>query len=144
MRVCVCRSMVRAVEGMVKELDAIFIAFFISIFFFQTATAATSFVVMEHECAWIALAIYIIGSYVWYKYCIRIYNRFKLRSVGFAWKDDDDARPEARQSEDSSQSSFSHVDNAGGLMAQEANAKQTKRHTLLGKLGRMTSRADLK
>lgn len=135
--------MVRAVEGMVKELDAIFIAFFISIFFFQTATAATSFVVMEHEAAWIALAIYIVGSYIWYKYCIRIYNRFKLRSVGFAWKDDDDERPEARQSLDSGQSSFSHMDKEGAL-AQEANAKQNKKHTLLGKLGLMSSRAELK
>lgn len=136
--------MVRAVEGMVKELDAIFIAFFVSIFFFQTATAATSFVVMENEAAWIALGIYVIGSYIWYKYCIRIYNRFKLRSVGFAWRDDEDERPEGRNSDstDSMQSSYSHVQNKSLLVADD-NSKP-KRHTLLGKLGRMATRGDLK
>jgi hypothetical protein len=136
--------MVRAVEGMVKELDATFIAFFVSIFFFQTATAATSFVVMEDDAAWIALAIYIVGSYVWYKYCIRIYNRFKLRSVGFAWKDDEDERPEGRDrdSQDSMQSSYSHVQKNSGLVAQDA--PKHKKPSLLGKLGRMTARGDLK
>ena len=135
--------MVRAVDGMVKELDAIFIAFFISIFFFQTATAATSFVVMENEAAWAALCIYVIGSYIWYKYCIRIYNRFKLRNVGFAWKDDEDERLEARHSAESGQSAYSNV-HANNTLAPAAGQAKPKRHSLLGKLGRMTSRGDLK
>ena len=135
--------MVRAVDGMVKELDAIFIAFFVSIFFFQTATAATSFVVMENEAAWAALCIYVIGSYIWYKYCIRIYNRFKLRNVGFAWKDDEDERLEARHSAESGQSAYSNV-HANNTLAPAAGQAKPKRHSLLGKLGRMTSRGDLK
>jgi hypothetical protein len=91
--------MVRAVEGMVEEMDAIIIAFFIAIIFFQFATAATSFVVMEKDGAWWSLGIYIIGTYIWYRYCIRIYNRFKLRDVGFSWKEDDEHKgPQVRSS----------------------------------------------
>ena len=106
---------------------------------------------MEDDAAWICLAIYITGSYVWYKYCIRIFNRFQLRSVGFAWKDDDDERPEAgRGSEDSAQSSYSHVHRAeghstllSGASLESGGTNKAKKHSLLGKLARMTG-GDLK
>ena len=137
--------------------------FFVSIFFFQTATAATSFVrltpllppsclphththtrflqvVMEHEAAWIALGIYVVGSYIWYKYCIRIYNRFKVRSVGFAWKDDEDEdqRPEARRSDESAPSIYSFHDGGGLVRNSDGSVTKPKKHnSLLGRLARM-------
>lgn len=90
---------------------------------------------MEDEAAWIALAIYIVGSYVWYKYCIRIYNRFRVRSVGFAWKDDDeDHRPEARKSDESGQS-FSPSE------VTHSSAPNFKKHNSL--LGRLTRKSHL-
>jgi hypothetical protein len=70
--------MVRAVEGMVKEKDSIFLAFFLSVVLFQLASLACCFVVMNHNAAWTAMVIFIIGLWYWYKYCLRIYNRFKV------------------------------------------------------------------
>jgi hypothetical protein len=72
------RSMVRAVEGMVKEKDTIFIAFFVSVAVFQLAALACCFVVMTNKAAWTCSVIFIIGLYYWYFYCLRIYNRFKV------------------------------------------------------------------
>lgn len=81
-------SMVRAVEGMVKEKDSIFLAFFLSIVLFQLANLACCFVVMNTNAAWVSMVIFLFGFWYWYKYCIRIYNRFKLEDTGFAWNDD--------------------------------------------------------
>jgi hypothetical protein len=72
------RSMVRAVEGMVKEKDHIFLAFFLSVIMFQVASLACCFVVMNHNAAWTSAAIFLAGLWYWYKYCLRIYNRFKV------------------------------------------------------------------
>jgi hypothetical protein len=72
------RSMVRAVEGMVQEKDSIFLAFFLSVVLFQSASLACCFVVMNHNAAWTSVAIFLIGLWYWYKYCLRIYNRFKV------------------------------------------------------------------
>jgi hypothetical protein len=71
--------MVRAVEGMVKEKDSIFLAFFVSIILFQVGTVAASFLVMSSNCAWTCMVLCIGGLYIWYVYCLRIYNRFKVR-----------------------------------------------------------------
>jgi hypothetical protein len=70
--------MVRAVEGMVKEKDQIFLAFFLSVVLFQVASLACCFVVMNHNAAWTSAAIFLAGLWYWYKYCLRIYNRFKV------------------------------------------------------------------
>lgn len=70
--------MVRAVEGMVKEKDSIFLAFFLSIVLFQLASLACCFVVMNQNAAYASMVIFIFGFWYWYKYCLRIYNRFKV------------------------------------------------------------------
>lgn len=70
--------MVRAVEGMMKEKDAIFVTLIASIAFFQLLTLAVGFLVMTQEAAIVCSIMLAIGSYYWYKYCIRIYNRFKV------------------------------------------------------------------
>jgi hypothetical protein len=71
-------SMVRAVEGMNKEKDAIFVAFFISVILFQVGTVAAAFLVMSSSAAWTSMVLCLGGLYVWYIYCLRIYNRFKV------------------------------------------------------------------
>ena len=71
--------MVRAVEGMIKEKDAIFAIFFISIILFQVSTVAASFLVMSSSAAWTSMVLCLGGLYIWYVYCLRIYNRFKVR-----------------------------------------------------------------
>ena len=101
---------------------------------------------MEKEAAWIALAIYIIGSYIWYKYCIRIFNRFKVRNVAFAWKDDDDDRPGPRNSEESAQSNYSHVRKTDTFLSnQEMHSQKPKKTSIFGRItGRAPHSAELK
>lgn len=70
--------MVRAVEGMNKEKDAIFMSLIASVLLFQLETLAAGFIVMEQNAAIAASIILVIGTYYWYKYCVRIYQRFKV------------------------------------------------------------------
>lgn len=86
-------SMVRAVEGMIKEKDAIFVAFFVSIIVFQISTVSASFLVMSSSAAWTSMVLCLGGLYIWYVYCLRIYNRFKLDEVDFSWNEDHDEGP---------------------------------------------------
>ncbi len=75
--------MVRAVDGMTKEKDAIFLSFLITIVFFQVATVGCGFIVMDVEAAWAACCIVLIGGFYWYKYCLRIFNRFKVSKYNY-------------------------------------------------------------
>jgi hypothetical protein len=76
--------MVRAVEGMNKEKDAIFVAFFLSIILFQVGTVAAAFLVMSAAAAWTSMVLCLGGLYIWYVYCLRIYNRFKVSLYPFS------------------------------------------------------------
>lgn len=77
--------MVRAVDGMIKEKDAIFVAFFVSILLFQVSTVSASFLVMSSSAAWTSMVLCLGGLYIWYVYCLRIYNRFKVRRIYFIY-----------------------------------------------------------
>lgn len=61
-----------------KEKDAIFVSLVMSIALFQLLTLAVGFLVMTESAAIVCSIMLSIGSYYWYKYCIRIYNRFKV------------------------------------------------------------------
>ena len=80
--------MVRAVQGMIREKDAIFVSFFLSIFAFLIATLATCWVIMKTISAAVSTVILIIGCYYWYTYCLRIYNRFRFDMSEIEWRDD--------------------------------------------------------
>jgi hypothetical protein len=71
-------SMVRAVDGMIKEKDAIFLSLIASVLLFQMETLAAGFLVMEQNAAIVCSFILFTGAYYWYKYCSRIYYRFKV------------------------------------------------------------------
>ena len=90
--------MVRAVDGMLKEKDAIFMSFLFSVVFFQISTFAVGFIVMDEAAAWCSAVIIAIGGYCWYHYCLRIYNRFKLDKDQVAWNDPEDNGPGATKS----------------------------------------------
>lgn len=93
-----------------KEKDAIFVAFFVSIILFQVGTVAASFLVMSSSAAWTSMVLCLGGLYVWYVYCLRIYNRFKvslysssfhlsnfteqLDDVGFSWNEEQEDGPQ--------------------------------------------------
>lgn len=70
--------MVRAVDGMIKEKDAIFAALIASVLLFQLETLAAGFLVMDQNAAIVSAIILGIGTYYWFKYCSRIYHRFKV------------------------------------------------------------------
>lgn len=70
--------MVRAVDGMIKEKDAIFFSLIASVVLFQLETLAAGFLVMEQNAAIACSIVLCIGIYYWFKYCSRIYHRFKV------------------------------------------------------------------
>lgn len=80
-------SMVRAVDGMVKEKDSIFLTLLVTVMLYQFLALCCSFMVMDDYCAYVSTVILVLGSYYWYTYCLRIYNRFKIHGVQFAWKE---------------------------------------------------------
>ena len=82
-----CRSMVRAIEGMVKEKDAIFVTLIATVVIFQLIALCCCFIMMYDNAAYASSAILAVGTYYWYTYCLRIYNRFRIHQVQFAWKE---------------------------------------------------------
>jgi hypothetical protein len=86
------RSMVRAVKGMIAEKEGIFTSFIISLIAFQVMTLATTWIVMKTYASATCTAILIAGGLYWYKYCLRIYNRFKFIEPDIEWKDEDPHR----------------------------------------------------
>lgn len=81
--------MVRAVKGMIAEKGAIFTSFIIALIAFQAMTLATTWIVMKTYASAACTAILLIGGMYWYKYCLRIYNRFKFIEPDIEWKDDE-------------------------------------------------------
>lgn len=76
-------SMVRAVEGMIKEQDAIVVSLIATVVFYQFLMMGALYQ-LAYEEAGICCAIILFGGiYVWYHYCLRIYNRFKVQSQKF-------------------------------------------------------------
>merc|ERR1712232_1268894 len=51
---------------------------------------------MSKNAAWTCSVIFLLGLYYWYYYCLRIYNRFKLDDVGFAWNQEEEEGPTKR------------------------------------------------
>jgi hypothetical protein len=84
--------MVRAVKGMIAEKEGIFTSFTISLIAFQVMTLATTWIVMKTYASAACTAILVIGGLYWYKYCLRIYNRFKFIEPDIEWKDEDPHR----------------------------------------------------
>ena len=70
-----CRSMVRAVKGMMAEKAGIFMSFITCLICFQLITLAATWVKMQTYAACIATIVLSVGATYWYKYCLRIYNR---------------------------------------------------------------------
>jgi len=82
-------SMVRAVKGMIAEKSAIFVSFIIALVAFQCMTLATTWVVMKFYGACVCTVLLIGGGVYWYKYCLRIYNRFKFIEPDIEWRNSD-------------------------------------------------------
>ena len=77
-------SMVRAVDGMLIEQDHIFRSFVVSLFSFALLTVFTFWIVAgdSTDIASTCTAILVIAMGIWYHYCLRIYNRFRISASG--------------------------------------------------------------
>mmetsp|Transcript_15107 Transcript_15107/g.22725 ORF Transcript_15107/g.22725 Transcript_15107/m.22725 type:complete len:406 (+) Transcript_15107:142-1359(+) len=91
-------SMVRAVKGMIAEKTAIFVSFIVSLIAFQCMTLATTWVVMKTYASSVCTAVLMVGAVYWYKYCLRIYNRFKFIEPDIEWRNSDGGSDVAKHS----------------------------------------------
>ena len=79
--------MVRAVDGMMEEKEAIFNSFILAIGSFQVMGVAICWIIMPDYAAAVFTALSVIASYFWYRYCTRIFLRFKIHNENLAWQD---------------------------------------------------------
>ena len=78
-------SMVRAVEGMVSEQEQVLTAFTVMMCSLSFGTMGAFFVQMDFNAACAACVILAGCMYLWYHYCLRIYNRFKFLPAHSRW-----------------------------------------------------------
>jgi hypothetical protein len=79
--------MVRAVDGMMEEKEAIFNSFILAISSFQVMGTAIAWIIMPDYAAGVFTTLSIVASYFWYRYCTRIWLRFKIHNENLAWQD---------------------------------------------------------
>lgn len=82
-------SMVRAVKGMIAEKSGIFMSFIMCLIAFQLMTLAVTWVMMETYSSAVSTVVLTVGALYWYKYCLRIYNRFKFIEPDIEWRNSD-------------------------------------------------------
>lgn len=82
-------SMVRAVKGMIAEKSGIFMSFIMCLIAFQFMTLAVTWVMMETYSSAVSTIVLTVGALYWYKYCLRIYNRFKFIEPDIEWRNSD-------------------------------------------------------
>jgi hypothetical protein len=78
-------SMVVAVEGMVAEQEQVVNAFTVMMISLACGTMGAFFVQMEFYGACAACVIMLACVWLWYHYCLRIYNRFKFLPAHSRW-----------------------------------------------------------
>jgi hypothetical protein len=88
-------SMVRAVEGMVAEQEHIFYAFVWTIFFFGLQAIGMYWLMMDQTSAIVTSILTAIGMVYWYRYSLRVYNRFSWnKNVKLDWNEEEDPEEE--------------------------------------------------
>jgi hypothetical protein len=78
-------SMVRAIKGMIAEQEQIFIAFNITIFSFGFQLIGMYFIMMGISSAISSSVITGICMIFWYRYGLRLYNRFSWSGITVDW-----------------------------------------------------------
>jgi hypothetical protein len=81
-------SMVRAIKGMIAEQEQILIAFLITIFTFGLQCIGMYFIMMDGTSAIAASVITVIFMIGWYRYALRLYNRFSWSNINIDWLGD--------------------------------------------------------
>ena len=88
-------SMIQAVNGMVIEQKQVVNGFILMMIMFALQMIGLYWIMMDSASAIVNTIITLLGMYVWYSYCLRIYNRFYWdQSTGDKWQgfsaDDDE------------------------------------------------------
>jgi hypothetical protein len=81
-------SMARAVEGMRDETRQVFIVYIVTVFSFAISMISSFWTVMTVRAAAICSAFFLFISYQWWRYCLRIYNKFYVKRLFFLGMDD--------------------------------------------------------
>lgn len=97
-------SMVRAVEGLVIEQQEILNTFLIAIFSFGFQCIGMYWIMMDWKSAIATTVITIVGIICWYRYALRLYNRFSWKAIKVEWRgeDQDESENEDELDHDSS------------------------------------------
>lgn len=87
-------SMVRAIEGMVVEQQHVFVSFVLTIFFFGFQAIGMYWLMMDQKSAIASSVATLVGMAYWYRYSLRVYNRFSWNNMKVDWQDDEDPEEE--------------------------------------------------
>eukprot|EP01033_Poteriospumella_lacustris_P001575 gene1575-1144_t len=83
-------SMVKAIDGMIDEQKTIFWAFNATLLFLGLQQIGMYFIMMDSTSAWITGALTLVAMFSWYRYGLRLYNRFNWDKLAIAWKEEEE------------------------------------------------------
>jgi hypothetical protein len=77
--------MIRAIKGMIAEQEQILIAFILAIFTFGLQLIGMYWIMMDNTSAIVTSVITVICMIGWYRYALRLYNRFSWSGIDVDW-----------------------------------------------------------
>lgn len=80
-------SMVQAIDMMVLEQTVTNQMFIISLFLFGFQQIGMYFIMMESTSGWAASTVTIVAMISWYRYALRLYNKFGLQVENVEWRE---------------------------------------------------------
>lgn len=83
-------SMVKAIDGMIDEQKTIFWAFNATLLFLGLQQIGMYFIMMDSTSAWVTGALTLVAMVSWYRYGLRLYNRFNWDKLEIAWKEEEE------------------------------------------------------
>jgi hypothetical protein len=87
-------SMIISIEGMVVEQQQILVSFIITVSSFGLQCIGMYWIMMDQTNAIIATVITGLAMIVWYRYSLRLYNRFSWNSLRVDWQEEEDPEEE--------------------------------------------------
>ncbi len=84
-------SMVRAIKGMIAEQEQVLFAFCLTIFTFGLQCVGMYFIMMDGISATVCSVITGVCMILWYRYALRLYNRFSWSGINIDWSEDDES-----------------------------------------------------
>jgi hypothetical protein len=90
-------SMVRAIKGMIAEQEQIFTSFLIAIFSFGLQCIGMYFIMMDKLNAIITSIITGLFMIYWYRYSVRLYNKFSWSNMIIDWGENKDSEKDPAQ-----------------------------------------------